>query len=204
MLKLGAAKAISIHGNLFSNWQVPTPASYYAIDVQTAKNIDSGGNWSWTSIYNQTAMPSDGVSQGLISVGDYSKMGWVNGVYDVWPRSIGNGGANVFFNPGNNITKVNGTGGVTVTGVYNVVGRFMTFSVTITATGTATFASTVGVTSFEFPLNIAIGTKIPCTIIDAATGLALPVGYVRTNSVDLPTIAARGGQIIVSGTTLLQ
>jgi hypothetical protein len=185
--RLGNAHGVSIHGNVFSTYSYVS--SYYAIDAQTAVNIDSGGNWSYGNLYDQRNMPNGGV--GLNSAGDFSQYGYTQNVMNWVPIAT-------------NLTIVPGTGGVTLSGAYRVSGKILFWTIAITATGTATHASTVGITSFTLPATLMSGVSTSCSVVNITTGVGMASGYTFPGSVGTPTWAATGNQIIVSGVSILQ
>jgi hypothetical protein len=98
-----------------------------------------------------------------------------------------------------NLTEVPGSGTITKTGRYTVIGRIVNFQVSISTTGGATTAATAGNTYHDLPVNASHDDV--CLVANRTTNIGLGTGAIdATNDrVYVPTWAATSHTIVISG-----
>lgn len=96
------------------------------------------------------------------------------------------------------LTVVNGTGGATYAGTYTKTGRKVSWSATITVTGTCTTASTAGTTFHTLPFSVV--TEGATGAVNRGSVASYGNGLVTGSVHYCPTWSAVNNAIVLSGT----
>ena len=152
-----------------------TAATDSNIALRTGKGIVNFGD----SVYFS---PSAGLNFGSTTLMNYQQGTWTP-----------------FFT---NLTIVNGTGAVTITGSFTRIGNVVLWQAAITTTGTATTSSTAGVTFINnLPFNALVINN--CQASNGTSFLGLGTGHVVGIKAYPPSWAATGNTIVITGTITL-
>lgn len=113
--------------------------------------------------------------------------------------NVREGAATAFAPNAVSFTIVPGTGGVTHTGRYSLVKRTVTWQITSTVTGTATIASTAGVSYYDgFPAGLVpIRSAFGC-VDDNIVSLGSGLSYINSRHF-VPAYAARNANVTQGG-----
>lgn len=97
------------------------------------------------------------------------------------------------------LVTVPGTGSISVTGRYSLIGKIVSYTIKIVCTGDATTASLAGTTYSSIPQLAAYDDV--CTAADLTDNLGIGVGSLNstTDRCYTPTWAATGDTIVISG-----
>ena len=110
------------------------------------------------------------------------------------------GGTTQPWNPSfTNLTTVLGTGSISVTGRYSLIGKIVSYTIKIVCTGDATTESLAGTTYSSIPQLAAYDDV--CTAADLTDNLGIGVGSLDsiTDRCYTPTWSATGDTIVISG-----
>ena len=198
------------------------------IGTTSGKSIQVGADNLGTSFVNVSASMPTGIATplnvniaGRFSIssmrsfvnGDYNSPAGINLVPDSASTfklgvdilgTVGFNGVQTWTPTFTGLTVVNGTGGVTITGSYVIIGKVLKFRVTISTTGTATTASSASgtfINNLPFPvLQNGPLQAISGTVTQGGVGLVAQGG---TNGYT-PTWSAYNGTFTITGEYLFQ
>lgn len=165
----------------------------------SSTNIDLAGRFTLNGVYS------------LVN-GDFNSLSGINLVPDsaatfkmgTYLGTIGFSGVQTWTPAFTGLTVVNGTGGVTISGTYVIIGKLLKFRVAIAVTGTATTASTASTTFINnLPFTVLQNDTLQAisgTVTQGGVGLVAQGG---TNGYT-PTWTAYNGTFTIAGQYFFQ
>ena len=198
-----------ILGGQFNGGLLPSGASMFRASEDSAFLIEdadigtSASSFTYTNANNSVhTLPTNGQHQFRncrISGNASDPLLWLDNLLEDTPKT---------FTPSfSGLTIVNGTGGVTYSGIYSIRNRIVTFVAKMTVTGTATIANTASNTTFMYPIaDIPLLPQFDSTIqiTNSSQSASQNVGtgfiYEVNGRMYLPTWSASNSNFIISGT----